>query len=258
MINQNVIDGLTWLYSIFDIKLLTVIATGFTIYFGYQKTTTKACVSFRISSSRVYPPHVNNLVISNKRDNTLVISSINLGIGNKGQFQLVQFDEPLVLKGYEAKLVDVPKYSEISNDSGPVEIGILEPLSFSLITMSGRIIECEVESPLTLDGMTFNLYKSTSNFNKIVLTNRMGFIFSYFVDDVREDIVIDRHGFITGKTPFKYNMFGNITAESFRTFLVDGGYHEYYENYALYKVNDNLSTDMILSKAMVKSYVESN
>jgi len=256
MINQKVIDGLVWLYSIFDIKLLTVIATGFTIYFGYQKVTKKICVSYSISSSQLYDGHVTNLVISNKRDNCIVISSIDLGIGGKGCFELVKFDEPLVLKGYEAKLIDVPKYSVISDINGPVSIGVFESLFFSVVTMSGDVINCDVESPLDIKNLDGRLYKRTSAFNDIVLTNRMGYIFTYSVKGKVRDVIIDKHGFISGSTPFRYNMFNDISKDSFSDFLIRDGYHDFYDDYALFMVKDNLQTELVISKATVSAEIE--
>ncbi|HBR2945308.1 MULTISPECIES: hypothetical protein [unclassified Klebsiella] len=251
MINQKVIDGLVWLYSIFDIKLLTVIATGFTIYFGYQKVTRRICVSYGISSSRLYDSYVSNLVVSNKRDNSIAISSIVLGIGVKGTIELVKFDEPLVLKGYDTKLVDVPKYSSIYDKNGPVRIDTFESLFFSIVTISGEVIECEVESPVTIKTLAGRLFKNTANFNGVVLTKRMGFIFSYCVGGKSEDVIIDKYGFIPERTPFRGNMLPQISKDFFENFLISEGYHDYYDNYALYKVNDNLETVLVLSKASV-------
>lgn len=256
MINQKVIDMLVWVYSAFDIKLLTVIATGFTIYFGYQKVSRKICVSYSVSTSRIYAMHVTNLVIANKRDNSVVISSILLRIGNKGRIQLVKFDEPLILKGYEAKLVDVPKYSAIYDKNGPIGIDVFESLLFSITTMSGEVIECDVQSPVTMAAFEEKLYTNTVRINDIVLTDRMAFIFSYLIGGVSKDVVIDRGGLIAGKTPFKGNMIQDLSKEFFENFLVAEGYHNYYENYALYKINDNLHSELVLSKAMVSAALE--
>ncbi|HHT8352529.1 TPA: hypothetical protein ACT3KO_001481 [Raoultella ornithinolytica] len=255
MINQKVIDDLVWLYSIFDIKLLTVIATGFTIYFGYQKVTKLICVSYSVSSSSLYDSHITNLVVSNKRDNSIAISSMMLGIGMKGVIELVKFEEPLILKGYETKLVDVPKYSSIYDKNGPVKMDVLESLFFSIVTISGEVIECEVESPVTIKTMVGRLSKNTVCFNGIVLTNRMEFIFSYYVGGKSEDVIIDKHGFISENTPFRCNMFPTVTKEFFEQFLISEGLHDYYNNYALYKVHDNLQTELVLSKASVNDKI---
>lgn len=257
MINQKVLNALAWMYSIFDIKLLTLIAAGFTIYFGYQKISRRISVSYSVNHSVLYDAHITNLVVSNKRDNTVVVSSINLEIGNKGGFKLIKFDEPLVLKGYESCLVDVPMYSGIYDENGLVAIEFNDRLRFTIITMSGNMIECLVESPLNPSDFDGQLYKHTSTFNNIVLTNKMSHIFSYFENGQKErvDVIFDKHGFIPENSPFKYNKFQSLSVDSFRDFLVHEGYHDYFTNYALFKVDDELSTELILNKSMVNSYL---
>lgn len=73
--------------------------------------------------------------------------------------------------------------------------------------MSGEIIGCDVESSLTLKSLEDHLHKRVRTFNNIVLTNKMGFIFTNRIKDKVTDVIIDNHGFITGYTPFAYNMF---------------------------------------------------
>lgn len=252
MINQGVIDGFVWLYSVFDIKLLTVIATGFTIYFGYQKVTKKICVSYSISSGKLYGSHITNFVISNKRDNSIIISSINMKIGNKGSIELIMFEAPLILKGYDAKLIDVPKYSDIYDNNGSVSIDTFERLSFSVITMSGKIINCNAESPLTLKSLRGRLSKRVCTFNDIVLTRKMGFIFTYRINDKFTDVIIDKHGFISEHTLFGYNLLPEMSEEFFENFLISNNCHAFYDDYALYKVQDNLDTELILSKSIMQ------
>lgn len=257
MINKEVLERLTWLYSIFDIKLLTFIAAGFTIYFGYQKITKKICVSYSLSFSRLYESHITNFVISNKRDNVVIVSSIIMKIGKKGSIQIIDFEEPLVLKGYDAKLIDIPQYSEIYSPTGPISIEHNDRLSFSLVTGSGEIIFCDVESPFTSEAMEGRLSKQTTMFNGIVLTRKMGFIFNYAIKDKNTNIIFDNHGFITGYTPFGYNFFEEISEESFGAFLISNGYHDLYDNYALFEVLNNLDTTMILSKATIQKKLNS-
>ncbi|HDF2344303.1 TPA: hypothetical protein PC598_003961 [Morganella morganii] len=256
MIIQNIINGLAWVYSIFDIKLLTVIAAGFTTYFGYQKISKKICVSYSISNGKLYGTHVTNFVVSNKRDNLIIISSVKMKIGNKGSIELIKFEDPLVLKGYDATLIDIPKYSEIYDKNGIVSIDISDKLSFSVITMSGKIIDCYSESPITKKSFEGVLFKSTQKFNNIVLTKKMGFIFSYRIKGKEKDVIIDNSGFIPGYTPFSYNSFDDMSEEAFGNFLISHGYHDYYDNYALLKVQDNLDVTLILNKVMMQNKIK--
>lgn len=249
MINKDVIHNLTWLFSLFDIKLLTFIAAGFTIYFGYQKVTKKVCVSYTLTMGGLYNTHLTNFVITNKRDNVIVISSILMKIGDKGIIEIINFPEPVVLKGYDAQLIDIPQYSAISGPNGPVSLDHNDRLSFSLVTGAGEIIACEVESPVTEETLKSRLSVVSIKFNDIVLTRNMGFIFTYSINETVTHVIFDKHGFIEGYTPFQYNMFPNMSEQFFGDFLLSQGYHTLYDNYALFKVQDNLETLQVLNKA---------
>lgn len=252
MINKDVIDGVLLLWSFFDIRLLTLIAAGFTIYFGYQKVTKKISVSFSIKSDRLYESHITNFAISNKRDNVVIISSIKMSIGKKGNLQLIKFDKPLVLKGYESIPIDIPKYSKLRGLNGPIAIEAYDRLTFSVITGSGDVINCDFESPLTLDGLDGRIIKQIVRFNDIILTNRMEYIFNYRINGKDTDAVFDKGCMITGDTPFGINFFPEMSGENFENYLVQSKFHDYFENYALFKVNENLVTELIFTKNTVE------
>lgn len=244
---------LSWAYSIFDIKLLTLIAAAFTIYFGYQKVSTKVCVSYRMSSGKLYDTHIKSLVLSNKRDNAIAISAIVVTISNKGRLSLVDFISPLVLKGYDTVKVDVPLYSYIYRDGIEVKMEVLEDLNFHLITMSGRKIDCVVEYSKNEFSSINMLTKSTSTFNDIVITPRMAYIFLYVVEGDRKCCIIDKHGLIFESCPFHCNVLQSLDINYFEGFLVGNGYHDYFSNYMMFKVDDALKTMQVLDKGMVNA-----
>lgn len=253
---KEIIDFLTTIYSYFNIKLLTVIATGFTIYFGYQKVSKKICISYSISSGVLYDKNITNLVLSNKKDNVLAISSIFVKIGSKGRLALVEFEKPLVIKGYETHQVEVPMYSAIYNDNERVNIDFNDKLSFFVSTTSGVIIKCTIESPVNFKLLNNRIQKITSTLGDIVLTDKMGYVFICFIDGERKVALIDKHETIIGYTPFHFNRFPEITSDSFRDILIDYGYHNLFSNYVLYQVDEKPQAKEILNKAMVIDYLQ--
>lgn len=258
MLNKEVFDKMNWLWSVFDIRLLTFIAAGFTIYFGYQKVSKKLCVSFSIEASRLYDSHISNFAITNKRDNTVILSSIKMRIGNKGSVQLIKFDKLLLLKGYETISVDIPKYSELWSADGPVSIDFDDRLIFSAITGSGKIIACDIESPLTFDGIDGRITKRTHEFNGIILTSSMEYIFNYFVNGESSNVIFDKGGMISGKSPFSFNFLPGITSEMIENYLLNNGFHDYFEDYALFVIDERLSTELVFTKKQINDkYIQS-
>jgi len=253
---QEVKEMLTTAFSMFDIKLLTVIATGFTIYFGYHKISKKICISYSISIGGLYDTNITNLVVSNKRDNVLAISSIFVKIGNKGRLSLVEFGKPLVIKGYETHQVDVPMYSAVYKGNERIHIEFNDELTFFVSTTSGVIIKCEIESPVTINSLKDRLQKTISKLGDVILTDKMGYVFICFIDGERKVVLIDKHGIIEGYTPFYFNKFDEITSDSFRDILIEYGYHDYFSNYSLYQIDEKPFAKEILNKSMVNNYLQ--
>ncbi|HHG8819040.1 TPA: hypothetical protein ACPYVC_004978, partial [Escherichia coli] len=102
MINSEAIEQLMWLWSLFDIKFLSILAAAFTIYFGVQKISKKVTVSYSTDVSRIYDMHISTIILNNKRDNAIAISSINMEVEGKGILQVIKFDSPLLLKNYDS------------------------------------------------------------------------------------------------------------------------------------------------------------
>ncbi|XEH51269.1 hypothetical protein NMD75_08935 [Edwardsiella tarda] len=256
MIIQSVIDGLSRFYSVFDIKFLTVIATGFTIYFGYQKVNKKICVSHFISEGVLYPAHISNLVLSNKRDNTIAIRAIKLKIGSKGTVKLVEFNKPLILKAYDTQLIELKRYSCLHGEYGEVNIELTDALTFTVIANGGKKIKCNTESSglASLDDLKDMITVHVSKFNNIVLTSRMSYIFFYHDGDAKH-VIFDRNGFIPDNTPFGINKFPDMTIDQFRDFLINSGFNDRVSNYLLAKISDNLEAEIVLTKYMVEQFI---
>ncbi|HCB0364097.1 TPA: hypothetical protein MYM88_001855 [Klebsiella pneumoniae] len=245
MLNQKVVDVLVWLYSFFDIKLLTFIAAGFTVYFGWQKVTRKVCVSYRVRRSALYEAHISDLVISNKRDNAISISLILCEIGNKGVLTLIEFDSPLVLKGYDSVKVDIPLHSMLHKGMERVKIDAFEHFSFSLVTTAGNKIDCLVESSVSIHSFQNCISKSTFRFNDIVLTEKMQFIFFYMKDKEERYCIFDYHNFINGDNPFPYSQ---MNQDELKYVLIEEGFHDWFDNYLLYSIDGHLSAHFVFSK----------
>lgn len=258
MYNPKVIEHLLllwsffeWLWSLFDIKLLTFFAAGFTIYFGYQKTSKKVCISYSISSSRIYDPHIPAIIISNKRDNSISISSIEMDINEKGKLTLVEFATPTILKGYESQKIDIPKYSNLRLHGQLYKLGILDDISFNLITTGGHKINCEIESNLTLPAPNM-ITKAVYNLNEIILTSRMMYIFFYKLASQEKHCIIDIGNFFNEENPFHFNYLANINDNILIDIMLNYGYHERFENYMCFKIDENLTSHLAFNKTQVE------
>lgn len=257
MLNHKVIDQLLWLWSLFDIKLLSFIAAGFTIYFGYHKISRKICVSYSANSSRIYDLHIPEVILSNKRDNTITISYVFMEIEGKGTLQLIKFESPLLLKGYDTQKIALPKYSALHGAVGDVEINIMDKLYFYLVTISGERITCENEGAYHTQDMSKVISSHVIMLNGIVLTNKMSYVFFYKADAVEKYCIIDAGFVLNGDNPFWFNQFPTWSEEDFRDALMKFGYHDKFTDYMLFRISERLESQFVYNKNDVENFLNS-
>lgn len=254
MLNQNVINDLLWFFSLFKSSPLVIIGGMFTIYFGIQKLTKKVGISYSMSTSRLYKQHIPAVVLSNKRDNAIAIDSLFIRVNFKYRIRLKVFDSPLVLKAYDTLKIDLPKYSEIRHNTGNFEFGFFDKLNFYLRTTAGEVIHCNIESSISPQIDAEKTSITTITYEGLVLTDRYAFIFTYYKDKTKKNLVIDTTGIFDGDNPFPYNFISieDINNGMLKEILIKQGLHEYLDNYHLARVNPNLSTDTIFFKYQVE------
>lgn len=252
MINYKAMEQLDWLWSLIDIKLLTIFAAAFTIYFGIQKISKKVAVSYSMSSNRLYDTHIPAIILTNKRDNAIAIASIDMEIEGKGFLKVIKFEIPLLLKSYESLNVELPKFSRLYKGNQLIKLDPFERLHFHIVTTSGKEIKCVTESSITLPNTNNQITTQNVTFNNIVLTDRMSYIFFYKNDDSEKHCVIDKSLFINGDNPFHFNLLEGDTLEDFYTIFINFGYHQRFKNYMLFKIDNSLTRSLILNKGMVE------
>lgn len=255
--NPDVINIFSWIYSLFDIRFVSLIAALFAIYFAYQKLQVKICISCNMCTNRLYGTHISDVVISNKRDNVTSITLLQLELPGKGEFSLIKLSPPLVLKGYESHALDVPKYSRLYNGYGEVKIEDFEIPSFKVITIDGKVIDCELQSHNTVTDTEDMITVQSNKFNGIVLTDMMAFIFSYKFKGEEKNTIVDRLGIFHADNPFPFDRTNNPIVETIKNLMINSEYHDFLDNYMLFSVDEHtLSVDLIFSKRMIQNDIE--
>ncbi|EPV6522919.1 TPA: hypothetical protein ACG04C_004535 [Escherichia coli] len=255
MINSEAIEQLMWLWSLFDIKFLSILAAAFTIYFGVQKISKKVTVSYSANASRIYDMHISTIILNNKRDNAIAISSINMEVEGKGILQVIKFDSPLLLKNYDSLKVEPPKFSSLYNNDGVVKLDISDKFHFYIITTSGDEIKCISENKYVAPNMENKIATDIRKFNGIILTNRMSYIFFYANDNGEKYCIIDVSLFINGDNPFHFNFLKEDELRDFSSILISYGYHQQFKSYALFKIDNHLAPSLVLNKSMIENNI---
>ncbi|EOC0222488.1 hypothetical protein ACI0Y6_003102, partial [Cronobacter turicensis] len=163
---------------------------------------------------------------------------------------LFETENPLIVKAYETTMVEIPKYSYLTNGSANVTFDFNKALNFSILTAYGKVIDCVEDNHILTDEAHKTISKHTAKLNNLTLTKKMNFVLFYIKDKKERVCVIDHHFFINMENPFHFNMLSkeDCEKENFAKTLKLYGYHELFDNYMLFKVDSNLDTKLILHK----------
>lgn len=191
------------------VTILTILAAGYTIYLGIQKTGLKVKAAFSIVSEKSYEPRISNVVLQNKKDLPVCIYRVLAIFDDKNYLELKIFDHPLVLKPHEAVTVITDPYSRLTLDND-----IHEPSFFSAnikiaIELLDKVYVCESRKykESSLKDLK-QIGKSVSRFNGIVYNEHVKYILVYEINGLNKTAFFHRLGSISGEWNLGYNAIG--------------------------------------------------
>lgn len=255
MLNEKVINSLTWVYSLFDIKLLTVMAAGLTIYFGLQKITKKVSVYYVTSSDEFCSDYISTLVLTNRRDNTIVITETGMEFVGRGGCSIIKHSPPIALKPYDSHTIELEPHSSIYDCKEKKHSEMEGFIRFYLIDTAGKKHHCTTECPIHEFGFPrYHIYRSYVG--DILLTNKIAFIFQYKIRENHYCCAISKRGIVSENNPFgSFSFQGNANdILALRGALISEGLHEKFDNYAFYQLDEQLELVKIYNKKNVSDY----
>lgn len=195
MLNQSVIDSMSGLLSLFDLKLIAIISSVFAIYFSYMKISNKVMISYWISSEILKDTHFEKIVVCNKRDKVLIVSGLFVKFGDDC-CKLKNFHPPLILKAYEAIEVVPDEYSYLTHrlTGEKYKFTLAGDYEFILELHGGRPITCDVITFRSEIRSTLNVVKA--RFRDIILTPEMLYIIEYNNGEVWKRTIVSNNGFV--------------------------------------------------------------
>lgn len=232
--------------------ILTILAGVYTIYFGIQKTGTKVKATFSIVAEKSYEPRISNVVLQNKKDLPVCIYKVLAIFDDKTYLELKKFDNPLVLKPYEALTVITDPYSRLKLDND-----IHEPSFFSsdikiAIELLDNVYVCESkkykESPLK---DLKEIGKSVSSFNGIVYNDHIKYILVYEINGLNKTAFFHPSGVISQEWNLSYNAIGvknrELNDNDISLFLQEY-YSEIIKSYEIHLVDKNSLTTTFVKR----------
>jgi len=213
------------------IATISLILSG---YFAYQKIGNKIAISYQVRNGGYCDEQINNIVISNRKDKTISIWSIDAVIENDIQFEVYKPEAPLILKSGESVSVLPQLYSYLNLEGDRFNPELLFGKIDFYADIGNKKVKCVDERIIGISRSEYRIAtKSTISLDGHLYNENVRFVLIYYSDNQKKFAFFERNGFIGhewNKTP---NHMGNAdyTAESIAEMLDHYGYSKIFTNY---------------------------
>lgn len=218
--------------------ILLIIATLFTIYFAIKKIGNSVTAQYTFSSPLFSEEYISNVVLSNKKDKTLSVWSINAVFDKNFTLTLEKFNPPIILKAYETVSISLPKYSSLSIDLDKYIPNYTTNDTNIYIDIGHKLIKCKNNTKKDSLSHFTSVSMNITKFNGHVFDETVAYIMAYYYQGKSYTAFITGSGIISNEWDFSPNHLGNnINEGTIRSFINQYGFHELFSNYKCFKVD---------------------
>jgi len=203
-------------------------------YFAYQKIGNKISLTYQVNIGGYADEQINNLVISNRKDKTISIWSIDAVLENDIRFEVYKPKAPLILKSGESVSVSPEQYSYLHLDGDRFIPKFLFGKIDFYANLGNRRVKC-IDEKISdkRNGVYRVATKSKVSLDGHLYNENVRFVLIYYFDDEKQFSFFENNGFIGhewNKTP---NHMGeeSYDAGSIKAMLERYGYNHLFSNY---------------------------
>ena len=221
--------------------ILATLSFGISGYFAWQKLTHKITLSYQVNAGSYADEQINKLVISNRRDRTVSIWSIDAVINNDIIFEVYKPQAPLILEHGESISMSPEKYSFLTLEGDHFKAELLRGKIDFYANLGNKIVKC---SPEQITGN--NNHKSLRRASKTsriidghLYDESVNFILIYYFDGAKRLAFFEDNGFIGNEWNKTPNHMGarDYSADDIMKMLELYGYAEMFTNYVCLEFN---------------------
>ena len=178
------------------------------LYLGLQKIGTRVSAGLTFSSNPISPFCIRYIDLRNLKDRTIVIYSIFASI-NDDQFllELKKFYPPLILKGYQSTITEIPPYTFLLLDDNKFELDkSMTEKTIIYLELAHSTVKCNTlnyEKPISKKLSKYRILKNiTNNFNGIIYDKNAVYAIAYSADSLVKTAIVNDAGVFNGDWDF--------------------------------------------------------
>ncbi|MDF3822621.1 hypothetical protein P3G55_22155 [Leptospira sp. 96542] len=202
---------------------------AFGLYFIFQKIGYKIIALYTIHSDSLSITRISEIVLINKKNQPVVINSIEAIFDKKYRLELEKFHSPLILKPLESIHITTEPISNTYLEGEKYEIPYYDRnrIEIQIISVNKRI-KCKLLNkkrkiffPKKIKYISIK--KISKIFNNIVYSDQIMFAIVYSYNSIEHTAFVHKNGIITGDWIFKYNMIPNnyLISEKTISYYID-------------------------------------
>ncbi|WP_279487961.1 hypothetical protein [Aeromonas veronii] len=249
-INESVFK-LFWLWVNDNFKeIITTLGFLLSCYYFIQKTGNNISIGYGIGSDRYSDLQISSIVISNRKDKTISIWSIDAVLDGRIQYNVHTPKAPIVLKAWESISITPTKYTSLDYNGEAINLNnFLGKIEF-YVSLGNKNIKCKKVSRTYISFKKYPVAtKFSMSFGEWIYNEKVRYILAYAIEGKKKCAFIDEFGFIGNEWEFAPNSLGkNYTSNDIQKMLKDYGYHQLFTNYICYSHTSTGQLEVVFRK----------
>lgn len=220
-----------------------VVSTIITIILSINKWGNSVIASFTIEYDLLTAPHIDNLILANKKDKPVPIFGIYALFDNEILLQIEECNPPIVLEPFGSVSLRTKPFSSLSIGNHIYEPNY-ENATIILESVESIIVCKKLVRTLKGNKDYRHVMKHFLTFNGIIHSNSFPYVLVYSMGDEIKTTFIHESGYLENDWNFEFNAIGLdpdqiLDEKLINEFLIEYNYAKLFKAYNIHKLTDN-------------------
>ncbi|MFW2082987.1 hypothetical protein ACNPQK_18700 [Acinetobacter guillouiae] len=185
--------------------IIAACTSFFTISFGLKKIGHKIHAIFHVVSEKSYETRITNVILQNHKDKPVCVYRLLAVFEKKYTLELKKFNEPVIIKPFEALTIHTDPYSKLILNDEPYVPEFNSSEIEIYIELFDRVVLCNTDSYKRTTLGEMQILKKTKKFNGIVYNDGVKYFLCYMHEGQSKTAFIHKSGHISEDWSLSYN-----------------------------------------------------